>query len=86
MTLEREVALKFPPPGIIEKALTKSPNERYPSAVELFEDIGALRSTVAPEETPEESPSVAVLPFRNMSPDTDNEYFPTASPRTLSAH
>ncbi|MBS0327248.1 MAG: hypothetical protein JSS46_11985 [Proteobacteria bacterium] len=40
---------------------------------ELPDDFASLRSEVTPAET--ETPSIAVLPFVNMSRDEENEYF-----------
>jgi len=66
---------------VIEKTLSKDPNERYQKATEL---IGALQSlkkrfesrTVDTGHSDEKSiPSIAVLPFTDMSPGRDQEYF-----------
>jgi serine/threonine protein kinase/Flp pilus assembly protein TadD len=63
------------PPGldhIVDRCLTKDPNGRHPSAAALLADLGALREgrgVVASQA------SIVVLPFSNMSPDADNEYF-----------
>ena len=43
----------------------------------------AVRSNKPTRELPDK-PSVAVLPFNNMSGDQEQEYLPTGSPRTLS--
>jgi eukaryotic-like serine/threonine-protein kinase len=50
------------------KALAKSPSDRFATPAELVAALGATASA-APE------PSVAVLPFVNLSGDPDNEYF-----------
>jgi TolB-like protein len=65
---------------VIQRALSKDPTKRYQTAAEL---IQALQSLVrAPrtgaavgfdDATP--LPSIAVLPFTNMSPDPENHYF-----------
>jgi len=66
---------------LIEKTLSKDPNERYQKATEL---IGALQSlkkrfeskTVDAGGTAAKThPSIAVLPFTNLSADKENEYF-----------
>ncbi|HXI20508.1 MAG TPA: protein kinase [Gemmatimonadales bacterium] len=54
----------------LQRALARDPGERYPTAA-LFRE--AL--TTAPAVAVSEAPSVAVLPFLNLSPDPDNEYF-----------
>ena len=66
---------------IIEKALKKDSRERYGSADELKKDLESLRKTQKPgamarkTTTQESKPSIAVLPFRDMSPQRDQEYF-----------
>ena len=66
---------------IIEKTLKKNTRDRYASADELKKDLESLMKTRRPgamerKATREESkPSIAVLPFRDMSPQRDQEYF-----------
>ena len=56
---------------VVARCLRKSPGERFESVAELR---AALGSAFAPT-LPEERPSIAVLPFANMSRDADEEYF-----------
>ena len=66
---------------LIDKILAKNPSERYQSAADLSADLLTIsRSTdsVATGITGGVAvgrPSIAVLPFANMSADPDNEYF-----------
>jgi non-specific serine/threonine protein kinase len=66
---------------IVDKALAKSSDSRYGSAGEILAHLKSLREeletgatkTVCVEGKP--SPSIAVLPFRDMSAQKDQEYF-----------
>ncbi len=65
---------------VIDRALSKAPARRFASAAAIAADLHrpASSTTLAPTAavtTTEESPSIVVLPFQNMSPDADNEYF-----------
>lgn len=63
---------------IVSKCLAKDPQERYQSAVDLSNDLRKVTKTIANENDDAEiskQPSIAVLPFTNMSADKENEYF-----------
>ena len=66
---------------VVEKTLKKSVEERFGDIGELLAQLNSLkkkREAGALEAHPEAArvlPSIAVLPFDNMSPDPDNEYF-----------
>jgi serine/threonine-protein kinase len=53
----------------IVKALATTPADRFPSAAAFVEAL------TAPDSEQLRSPSVAVLPFRNLSADPENEFF-----------
>ena len=75
---------------IVGKAVCKNKDERYQSAKELFDDLKQLQTRMlveaelirsgAGEKIAQLQPSsflnsIAVLPFANISAETDNEYF-----------
>jgi serine/threonine protein kinase/tetratricopeptide (TPR) repeat protein len=66
---------------VIERALSKDVSERYQSAVEMFGVLQSLKrrltcsSAGASQGDPGLVPSIAVLPFVNLSADKENEYF-----------
>ena len=55
----------------MKRCLAKPPGQRYQTMAELRDDLGKAQ-TGTPLHSP---PSIAVLPFANMSADKDNEYF-----------
>jgi serine/threonine protein kinase/Tfp pilus assembly protein PilF len=55
---------------IVMRCLDKDPAERFQSIAELK---AALENILV--DAPEEQPSIAVLPFLNLSADKENEYF-----------
>jgi serine/threonine-protein kinase len=67
--------------GILAKALAKDATARYQSVGDLAADLEALRQRLVSDPTvvvgtqAEALPSIAVLPFTNMSPDPENDYF-----------
>jgi serine/threonine-protein kinase len=62
----------------VSRAIAKYPSDRFAS---LAQFAAALR---APVKT--ETPTVAVLPFRNLSSDRDNEYFADGITEDVIAH
>jgi eukaryotic-like serine/threonine-protein kinase len=78
---DEPATLDSPAWGIIARCLAKNPTERYRSMAELK---GALETKVGGSTTSSvtaqvsvtpQQPSIAVLPFANMSADGDQEYF-----------
>lgn len=63
--------LKTPLGRVVTRCLAKSPEDRYRSMGEVREALEALVS----RRSRDERPSIAVLPFANMSRDADDEYF-----------
>ncbi len=66
-------ALDAPPAvrNIVTRCLSKSPAGRFQSVTELRTALESV-ATARPED---KQPSIAVLPFANMSGDKENEYF-----------
>jgi TolB-like protein/Tfp pilus assembly protein PilF len=58
---------------ILTRLLNKAPSQRTPDASTFLEELRTLRSGVAPSE--KKMPSIAVLPFANMSNDPEQSYF-----------
>jgi eukaryotic-like serine/threonine-protein kinase len=56
--------------GVVTKCLAKQPEQRFDSMTSV---LAALREIGT--KPVEQKPSIAVLPFANMSRDTDDEYF-----------
>lgn len=68
------------PPGIVaivERCLEKRPEKRFGSCQELAAELKRCRNgaTLGRETSTGQKPSIAVLPFANMSADPENEYF-----------
>jgi eukaryotic-like serine/threonine-protein kinase len=63
---------------LVRRCLEKAPGERFQSARDLAFAVQAISETDLErpaDSAREETPSVAVLPFVNMSPDPEQEYF-----------
>ncbi|MDH3197580.1 MAG: protein kinase [Candidatus Krumholzibacteria bacterium] len=60
--------------SVVERALAKDPDERYQSLGEMLTDLESPLAVFGSRDK-ELRPSVAVLPFADMSPERDQEYF-----------
>jgi len=64
---------------IIGRCLEKNPRERFQTALDVANELRGLNRTPAPAEpslhVPQDRPSIAVLPFDNLSGDREQEYF-----------
>jgi TolB-like protein/tetratricopeptide (TPR) repeat protein len=66
---------------LIDKMLSKDPDERYQTSTELIHALQSLKrrsgtkAAVMDSDDAKLYPSIAVLPFTNMSPDPENQYF-----------
>jgi serine/threonine-protein kinase len=72
-----EANAELPPElgAILEKALEKNPAERYQSATELLDDLKNVGTGTRFSPRARGRASIAVLPFRDLSPEKDQEYF-----------
>jgi len=58
--------------AIVTRCMAKDPSARFASMSPLKQ---ALKELTQPAARPPETPSIAVLPFANLSADKENEYF-----------
>jgi len=57
---------------VVDKCLEKDPEQRYQSIKEV---VAELSESLTPTSKPEPQKSIIVLPFEDISPEGDNEYF-----------
>jgi len=64
---------------IIGRCLEKKPRERFQTALDVANELRGLKRALAPTgaslHVPQDRPSIAVLPFENLSGDREQEYF-----------
>jgi serine/threonine protein kinase/Tfp pilus assembly protein PilF len=60
--------------SVIARTLAKDPDSRYQDADQLIADLSSARQELEAEHG-DQLPSIAVLPFADMSPMKDQEYF-----------
>jgi serine/threonine-protein kinase len=66
-------ALESPAADIVKRCLAKQPSDRFQTMGELKAALQQLRAGKSPG--PAATPSIAVLPFANMSRGADDDYF-----------
>ena len=61
---------------VVRKCLEKDPDRRFQTAAELLSELTSLeRQRHEPPRQAIDKPSIVVLPFEDLSPAKDNEYF-----------
>ena len=61
--------------NILRRCLEKQPSVRYQTSSEVKTALEQIFKEAAPAKSAESKPSIAVLPFTNMSADKEQEYF-----------
>ena len=60
---------------VVGRALSKSESGRYQAVTELLSELRSAAAITAPATKKPDVPTIAVLPFANLSADTEQEYF-----------
>ena len=61
--------------GVIVRSLDKSQSQRYQAVADLLDGLRNATASATPATGQPDVPSIAVLPFANMSADPEQEYF-----------
>ena len=61
--------------SMITKLLQKNPDKRYQNMGELIKELKTIRDDVETSSVASKVKAIAVLPFDNISPDKENDYF-----------
>ena len=61
--------------GLLNRAMSKDPTTRYQAATDLLAELRKEPATTNQPTSQSDVPSIAVLPFANMSTDPENEFF-----------
>jgi serine/threonine protein kinase/Flp pilus assembly protein TadD len=73
LSLRKDVPLKLD--QIVMKMLSKNKEHRYQNVSDLLADLKELKLKNKQTPTDKEKKTIAVLPFENISPDKDADYF-----------
>ena len=61
--------------AVVSRALHKDIGKRYEAVGDLLGDLTAAKRSTVTTRSPPSVPSIAVLPFADMSPERDQDYF-----------
>ena len=61
--------------GVVVRSLDKSQSQRYQAVGDLIDDLRNATASATKATSQPDVPSIAVLPFANMSADPEQEYF-----------
>ena len=72
-SIRKDIPLKLE--QLIQKILNKNPNLRFQSADEFLKELKELQNKAGVHAKSEIDKTIAVLPFENISPDKETDYF-----------
>ena len=84
LALSNAIVKSTPPPltaassfaqGVVIRALSKAQSRRYQTVTDLVDELRNATETAIQAESPSDVPSIAVLPFTNMSAHPEQGYF-----------
>jgi len=61
--------------SLVSKLLDKDPNNRYQNMEELAKELRTIENEIESSSVASKIKAIAVLPFDNISPDKENDYF-----------
>ncbi len=61
--------------SVVTRALSKTQSQRYQVVTDLLDELRRATARATQSRSQSDVPSIAVLPFANMSADPENEYF-----------
>ena len=61
--------------GVVSRALHKNQSKRYQAVTDLLDGLRKATSPATQATSQSDVPSIAVLPFADMSPEKDQDYF-----------
>ena len=61
--------------SVVMKMLEKDRSQRYQNMEEVLKNLEEVRAEIETSERAEKSKAIAVLPFNNISPDKESDYF-----------
>ena len=61
--------------ALVQRMMEKDRDKRYQSIDELLKDMDAVKKEIQSANTTTKSKAIVVLPFDNISPDADSDYF-----------
>jgi len=61
--------------SLVSKLLDKDPNNRYQNMEELVKELRTIKNEIESSSVASKIKAIAVLPFDNISPDKENDYF-----------
>lgn len=69
-----KITISEPLKRILQKSLEKNPEDRYQNMEEVINELQIVEKETEPIQVEKPKPSIAVLPFKNMNEDIEQEF------------